>query len=204
MKSLWVDAGNDPDWAKVESHQITHLFFALYDPRVTRSYLSDVAAKGYGTGVYVVSTSDSNSAWAEFGPAGKSFADKVSAKVTPLIVSPSKPKVQLDMEEHDAVRVLEALEQFRMLHPKQDVSWTMEAGQGGWMTPEFVDAVLKCKVRLVPQCYNGAMTEVWDALTFARDLTKRGFPDSIISPFYDAAHLPVGWDGFAFTMGRLP
>ena len=27
---------------------------------------------------------------------------------------------------------------------------------------------------------------------------------SIISCFYDAAHLGYGWDGYAFTMGRLP
>jgi hypothetical protein len=37
-----------------------------------------------------------------------------------------------------------------------------------------------------------------------RDLTKRGFPESSVSMFYDAAQLGVGWDGYAFTQGRLP
>jgi hypothetical protein len=43
-----------------------------------------------------------------------------------------------------------------------------------------------------------------DTLVAARDLTKRGLPDGLITPFYDAARLPYAWDGFAFTMGRLP
>ena len=72
------------------------------------------------------------------------------------------------------------------------------------MNDEFVQTVLNCRVRLAPQLYNGQMTEVWDSLAYSRDLTKAGFPDSIISPFYDAMKLPVGWDGFAFTQGRLP
>jgi hypothetical protein len=48
------------------------------------------------------------------------------------------------------------------------------------------------------------MTQVWDTLAAARDLTKRGFLDAIITPFYDAAKLPEYWNGFAFTQGRLP
>jgi hypothetical protein len=113
-------------------------------------------------------------------------------------------RVQFDMEEHDPDKVAEVLEAWRMIKPKVNTSWTMEAGQGGWMSPAFVARITACRVRLVPQLYNGAMTEVWDALTYARDLTSRGFPDSIVSPFYDAKHLPRGWDGYAFTIGRLP
>jgi hypothetical protein len=48
------------------------------------------------------------------------------------------------------------------------------------------------------------MTKTFDTLAMARDLTKRGFPDGLVTPFYDAARLPEYWDGFAFTMGRLP
>jgi hypothetical protein len=37
-----------------------------------------------------------------------------------------------------------------------------------------------------------------------RNLTRRGFPETSVSLFYDAAALPRDWDGFAFTAGRLP
>ena len=59
----------------------------------------------------------------------------------------------------------------------------------------FVQGIISLKIRLCPQLYNGAMTEVWDSLAYTRDLTKRGFPDALVSPFYDAKHLPRGWMG---------
>jgi len=148
--------------------------------------------------------------WPQFiGKTPKQIAAIVNAEYTRLFIPGLK--VQFDMEEHDLRpevddpnKIASTLEEWRLFRPWTGTSWTMEANQGGWMSPNFVKRILTCRVRLVPQCYNGAMTEVWDTLTYARDLTERGFPDSSISPFYDAAKLPVGWDGFAFTMGRLP
>ena len=66
---------------------------------------------------------------------------------------------------------------------------------------------MKYKIRVVPQCYwpdPVTTLKPVDTLVVARDLTKMGLPDALITPFYDAGHLPVAWDGFAFTMGRLP
>jgi len=207
VKALWVDEDNDPNYAKVAQFGITALYFALRDPRLTPTYLGQVRARGFGVGVYAVQS------WPEYGGDGTHggpgdvFAENVAARlavVAGTTLGRNHPKVQLDMEDHDPVNIARALTRWRELHRYQDTSWTMEAGQGGWMDAAFVAAVLLARVRLVPQCYNGAMTEVWDTLAYARDLTKRGFPDSLVSPFYDAARLPHGWDGFAFTMGRLP
>ena len=204
MRACWIDSGNDPDWVKVKAHEMTHLYFDLFDSRVRTSYLHNVTTRGYGVGVYVVTN------WPQVaGQDGKTFAETVSKQlgvVVPAVLGDvaSFPKVQLDIEQHDPVFILEALKRWRELRPKRDTSWTFEGSQSGWMSPEFVAEVISRRVRLVPQLYNGAMTEVWDSLTEARELVAAGFPDGLISPFYDAAHLPVGWSGFAFTMGRLP
>jgi hypothetical protein len=79
----------------------------------------------------------------------------------------------------------------------------MESMQGGWMDDEMVAAVLKARIRVVPQAYTGDMRPIAQDAAL-RDLLRRGFPETSISLFYDAAALPLDWDGFAFTMGRLP
>jgi hypothetical protein len=197
MKNVWVDAGNDPDFNKGDQNEINGYFLALFDSRTTKTQLENIKAKGYQVGVYMVTN------WPEFvGKTPAQIAKLVSDEYKRLNVK--SLRVQFDMEEKDPDKIASVLEEWRLLHPSVNTSWTMEAGQGGWMGQVFVARVLACRVRLVPQCYNGAMTQVWDTLTYSRDLTQRGFPDSLISPFYDAAHLPVGWDGFAFTQGRLP
>jgi len=214
MKALWVDEGNDPDWVKVAAHQMTSLFFALRDPRIDKPYLRNVIGRSYRPGVYAVSN------WPEFSGDGLTFAQKVVAKVKPLMVNPSNPKVQLDIEEHDPDKILDALTEFRAELPKQDLSWTMESFQGGWMTPEFVAGVIRLRVRVVPQLYKGKMADLDEpdpeirlqalldeqvAQDMAlKDLLKAGFPYELVTGFYDAATLPFWWDGFAFTMGRLP
>jgi hypothetical protein len=71
------------------------------------------------------------------------------------------------------------------------------------MSPSFVQRVVGARVRVVPQCFIGNM-ERRESDMVLRDLTKRGFPESSVSMFYDAAQLGVGWNGYAFTQGRLP
>lgn len=201
MKFLWVDSGNDPDWVKVVAHKIDGLFFDLFDPRLTHAYLTHIKGPGMAVGVYVVDN------WEQIkNLSGRQAAEAVDARVKQITPSTQAafPKVQFDLERHDPAWIEECLVRWRELRPGKDTSWTFEGGQGGWMTPAFVAAIIKAKIRLVPQLYNGAMTEVWDSLTYARDLTSRGFPDALVSPFYDAARLPVGWQGWAFTQGRLP
>ena len=43
-KAVWVDAGNDPDYAKLQANGITVPYFDLRDPRVTAAYLDAVKA----------------------------------------------------------------------------------------------------------------------------------------------------------------
>jgi len=203
MKNLWVDAGNDPDFNKGNQYNIDGYFLALFDSRTTKTQLETIKARQNVFGVYMVTPNESGTPW-------EMFFGKTPAEVSKIVSDEYKRlnvkglRVQFDIEQKNPNFIAETLEEWRKLQPAVNTSWTLEAGQGGWFSPTFVTRVLACRVRIVPQCYNGAMTEVWDTLSYARDLTKRGIPDSLISPFYDAAHLPVGWDGFAFTQGRLP
>lgn len=199
MKAVWIDAGNDPDYTKLQRYGIRWLYFPLSDPPAdVRRRLEAAKGLGYTVGVY--------SAWNWYGePGGAEYArfthDALRA-VAPNATN-SSPKVMLDDERHEPETIAELLAEWRRLRRYTDTAWTLESMQGGWMPPAFVADVIAAHVRIVPQCYQGDMQPV-DTLTAARDLTKRGFPDALISPFYDAKELPIGWDGFAFTMGRLP
>jgi hypothetical protein len=180
---------------------MTHLFFDLFDPRVRRTYLENVRARGYGDGVYVATN------WPQVSGGGKTFAEKVSAQLSIVDPGPdykAAPKVQLDMEQHDPVFILDALRRWRELRPKRDTSWTMESFQGGWMSPTFVAEVISRRVRIVPQYYLGDMSPVAQDVAL-KDMLNAGFPASLVTGFYDAAALPLyRAEGFFFTQGRLP
>jgi hypothetical protein len=199
MRGVWVDAGNDPVYEKIDAAGIRWLYFPLSDPaQDVRRRLLEAKARGYIGGVYAASN------W--YGdPSGKVFAETVHRAVSHVAPEASNvwPKVMVDDERHDPGAIANFLHRWRQLRRYTDTAWTLESMQGGWMPPTFVDDVIAAHVRIVPQCYRGDMTPV-DSLATARDLTKRGFPDALISPFYDAARLPLDWQGFAFTMGRLP
>lgn len=199
MRAVWVDEGNDPNWDKLSRHGITWVFLSLQDPiAATRSRLLEIKARGLVAGVY--------GAWNWYpGTSGLGFAEAVHARLS--IICPDAtalwPRVQLNDETHDPARIAAMLRRWRQLRPTTGTSWTLEGHQGGWFTPDLVKAIIETKTRVVPQCYTGPMIPT-DTLAEVRDITRRGIPDSMVSPFHDAAALRPWWDGFAFTQGRLP
>lgn len=200
MKAVWIDAGNDPHWERIALHKITRLYFPTSDPvEDVRRRLEDVKARGLVGGLYSAWN------WDGYGNTGAEYAKAMHARVKLIVPNATAtwPKIQLDDETHDPDRIIQMINEWRRLRPNTDTSWTLESFQGGWFAPALVETLVAKKIRVVPQCYWGNMVSVC-TLTAARDLTSRGVPDALITPFYDAADLPVGWDGFAFTMGRLP
>lgn len=200
MKAVWVDPGNDPHWERIARHGITRLYFPMSDPEAdVRRRLQDVKNRGLIGGLYSAWN------WQGYTGSGADYAQATHEAVKRIApnATPAWPKIQLDDETHDPDRITQMMVRWRQLRPQTDTSWTLESMQGGWMPAAFAESIVKLKFRVVPQCYTGNMETV-DTLTAARDLTRRGIPDSLVTPFYDAARLPVGWDGFAFTMGRLP
>lgn len=199
-RSLWVDANNDCDYAKAKANLIAAAYFDIRDPRLTLAYFEGVRAQGIMPGVYAA---------ANWFPrlSGPAFADSISAMLE--IIAPRTPAefpmVCLDIEKDDiAGYLLPALRRWRTHRPNRVTDLTIEGHKGALFSPSQVINVV-AKVRyVVPQCYNGAMTQVWDSCAMSRDLTDAGFPTAHVYPFLDAAHLGNWWEGYAFTQGRLP
>jgi hypothetical protein len=129
------------------------------------------------------------------------LAQRVNAEYVRLNVPGAR--VMFNLEEHDPDKIARVLEEWRRLQPKVNTSWSPEGMQGGWMSEAFVARVLACRVRVVPQAFAGYMARR-ESDVVLRDVTRRGFPEGVVSIFYDAAQLGVDWDGYAFTEGRLP
>lgn len=204
MRACWINAGNDADYAKLKSLRITAPFYDLRDPRVTKAYLTSVRDKGFSPGIYA--------AWNWLPPPytgaakGAQFASWVNSeleRIAPDTLS-DFPEVCLNIETQDVPYILGALTQWRKHRPKRVTDFTLEGHQGGLFTNAQAKAV-SAKVRyIVPQCYNGAMTEVWDPWTMGLDLMQAGFPFGKITPFLDGRHLDEWWLGYAFPKDGSP
>lgn len=202
MRAVWVDAGNDPDYAKLAENAITWPYFDIRDPRLTPAYLDAVRAHPDidGCGVYAVAS------WMPV-LTGPQFAEWVDTQLK-RIAWLGNPPVMLDIEgaafDIDGY-VLPCLLRWRELRPRRITDLTIEGHKGGMFSLSQVREVAKRVRWTVPQCYDGGMTP-WDTYAITADLFARGFMSPEVRPFYDAATLQEWWgipDGFAFTMGRL-
>ena len=204
MRFVWTDAGDDPSWGVGDAHGIDGYFAPLWDP-LTPEVLEEAGERGHVQGAYFGHN------WRP-GASGVEIAREVSAEYKRLAIPGLR--IMFNLEEHAPEHIASCLEEWRRLRPKVNTSWSCEGMQGGWMGPvllpgqapepgSFIARVLACRVRIVPQSFWGDMRPI-AADQVLRDLTRRGFPEHIVSLFYDASDLGDRWDGYAFTMGRLP
>lgn len=196
MKAVWVDAGNDANYDKLRAHGITEPYYSVADPRVTAAYLEDVRARGFTPGVYA--------AWNWYpGLDGAGFAERLHAELL-RINWLGNPAVCADIETHDVTYILAFLKRWRQLRPTRRTDWTLEPWQGGLFTTQAIrDDIASAKVGIVPQYYGGSM-EPYAPDRVLLDLLYWGLPLSRVFGMYDAARLVEGWEGYAFTAGRLP
>lgn len=197
MRFVWTDAGDDPSFDVGDRHGIDGYFMPLWDSLTTREFLvGEVQRRGHVAGVYV--GAGWHNAWS---PA--QYAQNIDREVARLNVPGLR--VMFNLEEHNPERIARILEEWRNIRRRRytSTSWSPEGMQGGWMGDAFVQRVLACRVRVVPQAFIGDMTRRAEDMVL-RDLVRRGFPEQIVSIFYDAAQLPLDWQGYAFRMGRLP
>lgn len=207
MRAVWVDAGNDPDYAKLQANGITWPYFDIRDQRLTPTYLDGVKAHPHidGIGVYAVRGTHS---WVEtdtLTPA--QFAEWVDARLK-AIGWLGNPVVMLDIEGMTNLVdfLIGTLIRWRELRPKRTTDLTIEGHKGGLFSEADAREVAKRVRWTVPQAYDGGM-HPWDSWGVFSDLYAVGFAALEIVPFYDAATLLPWWgipDGFAFTQGRLP
>jgi hypothetical protein len=199
MRFVWTDAGDDPSWSIGDMHRIDGYFAPLFDP-LTPEVLDEAGDRGHVQGAYFGHN------WRP-GVAAVDIAKEVSAEYKRLAIPGLR--VMFNLEEHDREFVTGVLEEWRRLRPKVQTSWSPEGMQGGWMDADFVSRVLACRVRVVPQGFwgkEGAIAGDWAHDMVLRDLTRRGFPEHIVSIFHDGKTLPDKREaeGYVFTMGRLP
>jgi len=195
MRFVWTDAGDDPSWQVGDKNGINGYFLPMFDGLTTQAFLRDqVKTRGHVAGIYMGHN------WLP-GKTASELAKRASDEYRRCIVPGLR--VMFNLEQHEPEFIADVLEAWRELHPFVPTSWSPEGMQGGWMQPEFVSRVLACRVRVVPQAFRGDMTRRESDVVKA-DVVRRGFPESVVSCFYDAAKLGEEWDGYAFTMGRLP
>lgn len=208
MRFVWTDEGDDPSWGIGDAHGINGYFAPLpfRDP-LTKAVLDEAGRRGHVQGIYLGHN------WFP-GDSPAQLAARVNADYLKLNGAQRKLRVMFNLEEHDPEKVAATLEEWRKLQRNVPTSWSMEGMQGGWMgnvlsDPDddapslFIQRVLATRVRWVPQLFLGGMQRIEGDIVL-RDLIRRGVPENIISPFYDAKNLGNSWDGYAFTMGRLP
>jgi hypothetical protein len=200
MKYIWTDAGDDPSWSVGDAYGIDGYFFPGIDP-LTPGLVVEAANRGHAHGIYIGEN------WFP-GLTPEQYAAKVNGILKPIRAKLPKVRLQLNIEQ-GVQEVLEKLQAMRALQPTIGLSWSLMGMNGGLFTPGFVDWLLKLHVRIVPEAFWGAdgrMDGIYDSLAVQRDITSRLIPASLVTPMIDAkyAGLLRGWDGYAFTMGRLP
>lgn len=202
MRFTWTVAGDDPDYNNCKAHGIDGLFAPMFDGLTTNAYLRGFQSRGFKAGLYV-----GHNWLPHLGPIA--LADAVCDEYTRLTQAQGgKPalkdvRLMMNMEQHEPAFIAATLRRIRSRKKYLGLSWSPEGMQGGWMSPEFVKAIVDLKVRVVPQAFTGDMTRRESDQVMV-DLLDRGFTTGSISIFYDAAQLGADWNGYAFTEGRLP
>lgn len=208
-RSVWIDAGNVPDPAKLSRYGITRPYFSIADPQVTRPFLDRWrGAFPDGVGVYVAAS------W--YGDTPEELADRMDAwlNANAAGTGASFPRVQFNAESlFRSVQAAGGLPQFltrllgywRTKRAQRETSIALDGFQGGLWNNRSGDvaAVNSARVTLVPEAYTGAPAPM-AADEVRRDLELYGFTLSSLSIFRLGEDLPIRWDGFVFTQGRLP
>lgn len=203
-RAVWVDAGNDPAYAKLSAYGITVPYFDPRDSRVTASYLDAVKAHAgiEACGIYTAYN------WLPAFSDPAAYAEWVDAQLR-RIRWRGNALVYLDIEKGSngvdssnfASYVTACLARWRQLRPLRATALTIEGMQGGLVTLAMVGAIITRQVQLAPQLYRGDMTPL--AHSPIIDLLIAGVPGERLEGMYDAAALPYRWRGCAFTQGRL-
>lgn len=198
MRGVWVDEGNDADYAKLKALGLAP-WYAIRDPSVTAPYLQAVADRGFPLGLYIA---------ANWTPEldGVAFAEHADAELK-RVGWRGNPPLCLDIEhaalgDDFAPFLVACLSRWRTLRPTRPTWVTIDGMQGGQFTPDDVQAIIEANIWLAPQFYRGDMSPLPHSPVI--DLLMAGFPGVRIDGMYDAARLPYRWRGFAFTQGRLP
>ena len=205
MRSCFIDHNQEANYDLLKRHGITEILYPTRDSPVNSNLCQKAKDKGFNVGLMV--------AWNWLGghPTGARFAEFCDNELK-RIAWPGNPKLVADIEKGaglDDLRyvdyVVDFCRRWRELRPKRATDWTLESMQGGLFNGrgQAVNAIIAANVGIIPQYYTGDERPMAQDVAF-RDLTAYGFPSHRIRGFYLAKDLPINWDGYAWTQGKLP
>lgn len=204
MQAAWVIADNPVDYDKARKRALRRLYVDIREQYDPAGRCHDIRQRGFTAGVYW------GARWGEEMMSPEAHARQIHEMLKEFEAEWAKGKqslqceFQMDYEDHDPAWILAWLKAFRAVRPLKRLTWTLEAHQGGWFTPELVKAINSDpNLIVVPQLYNGAMEPVgvsMDGLDAVLDLVFYGVDPFRIQGFYDAREVPLWWRGFLFTL----
>lgn len=217
MRAVWIDAGDNPDTAKLARYQVKRAYFPSHvldpatdkwirNPRLSAAYLYGQSGDGGwnravgGVGIYF------GSSWPIFTTPAE-LALELSAVLTAIGADNRRCAVHVNREQHD-FDVMGFLVTWRDVRPRRETGWVIEGMQGGRLTPATVTAInedVNLTVFAEASYDAGGETMLpFDPDRVRCDLIDYGIQRQRALVMYDAARLNDRWDGCAFTQGRLP
>lgn len=194
MRAVWIDAGNKPEGQVLSRHGVRTVAFAANDLTVSEA-LIDSWRRVFSVAIYRAQN------WDDAAP--DELADELSLDVQRLGGDTKQLWAHVDIELHDPAYMVAFLAEWRQRRSLRPTWWTLEGFQGGWFTPELLNAIRQDDhLALLPQAFEGDMTPL-DPDGVRANLVNCGVPRSKVAVCYDAARLSEWWDGLAFTQGRL-
>jgi hypothetical protein len=208
MRGCFIDHGNSADFNLLRKHSIdTVLIPGEESPIANPTSIKAIYDAGFAVSVMFAWN------WHGLGAgSGAEFAKYASNRLKEVGHPAVNPSVVLDIEKGAGVEdweyvdwVVAALKEWRKLRPTRQTHWTLEAMQGGLFNGrnDAVEAIRAANVGIVPQFYTGSEYPM-AADVALKDLLLYNFPSERIKGFYLARELPLNWDGYAWTQGKLP
>lgn len=213
IKGCFIDHEQEPIFERLRAHGINEcLIPGEHSPAANPEWVRRMDAAGFKVTVMF--------AWNWFGgfSTGAKFAEYASERLKQIGYagapgSPAvNPEVMLDIEKGAGLNefnyvdwVVDCLTRWRQLRPTRATTLSLEAMQGGLFKdrPDKVLKVLSLVGGIIPQHYTGGEKRMAEDVTL-KDLEDVGFPRGRIRGFYLARELPMNWDGYAWTQGKLP
>lgn len=203
-RSVWCDAGTDPDPAKLADAGITVPFLdarwvgTKADPLAYLKWVRGLAGMTTA-GLYLCDP------WQWTGPPTDPEAwadwayDLVQHRCAPG-TGGDFPRVDLNYEHDDPEWLVAMLRRWRAHSPRRTTAFVVQAHKASIYAP--VAAVLNTlRVTVKPECWLGEMVRVESSA----ELEAWQYAGvALVEPMLDAKQLGAYWMGTAFTMGRLP
>lgn len=197
MRAAFVNPGGPavPDLVKARSYGITRLYWEARDPAINAGLFLAIRERGFEVGIM----RDPN--WSH--ATAIDLARELDDNLIRLGANSLQCAVLVDYEGHEESYMRAFVREWRDLRPNRVTGWTLEPYQGGWFSKDLCIALSNAGISVYPQTYYGNMAPA--PIDEVRcQLINAGLPRGLVSPVYDAAHIPRWWDGIAFPFHALP